>query len=225
MSREVALLVSARSRAPFEFRSVLREFALFADVRTRETWVSPDRVAKGLGLPKPRVQEAIRGLASIGELVDTGRRAGTTGRSVVRVVLPQIGEIVRPSNANPRTQGEAEGEAPVERTQALSGVRRVPVARPSADAKDAWRRLRGALQAELTDYAFHIWISPLGVRRLEDGVLTVWAPRHIEVWVRERYAALFRELAERVGLESAVIEGETQREQRMLERLRQEAWQ
>ena len=60
-----------------------------------------------------------------------------------------------------------------------------------------WDDVRRSLRAEVTDFVFHVWLSPLRVAALRDGTLFVRAPGHIRTWVQERYLPLIAGAASR----------------------------
>jgi len=61
--------------------------------------------------------------------------------------------------------------------------------------QEQWSTIRSHLQEELGNAAFHSWLKPLTLRRIENGEALVIAPsRFLRDWVSARYAARIAEL-------------------------------
>src|SRR5437879_1811467 len=63
------------------------------------------------------------------------------------------------------------------------------------DPQTTWDQIREHIRAEVTDFIFHVWISPLRAVGSADDTLFVAAPDHVRGWVRERYGDLLRRAA------------------------------
>lgn len=229
---ELARQVLRRSQAPSATAFTLSTFTLHVDdPESRETFVSPDEVAR---LTKAHRSTLYRHhlplLEELGELVPVGRR----GRSVLRRVMPGVDlshpgcdtsgpEVSRSSRGTVadmsplvrhEVEGEEEGKTPLtplaggsgERDQVAGVAAAAADLAASAEARASWSAVREELRGLLTDYAFHIWIDPLRPLRFsDDGALRLWAPRHIASWVRDRYGRLLQSAArEALGADARV---------------------
>jgi chromosomal replication initiator protein len=67
------------------------------------------------------------------------------------------------------------------------------------DLPELWAGVARELRADVTDFAFHIWLEPLSAAGLRGGTLYVRAPDHIRGWVAERYLPLLRKCAKRAA--------------------------
>jgi chromosomal replication initiator protein len=81
----------------------------------------------------------------------------------------------------------------------------------SADLDTTWERICAELRGEVTDFAFHIWLEPLTLVRVDGGAVYVRAPDHIRTWVHDRYMPLLTVAARRVlgdGAQVEVVDGD-----------------
>jgi chromosomal replication initiator protein len=62
----------------------------------------------------------------------------------------------------------------------------------------------GEIRRDLSEVTFHVWLEPLEPVALAHEVLYVAAPDSIRTWVRDRYAPLLRNAADRAAVATAV---------------------
>jgi chromosomal replication initiator protein len=69
--------------------------------------------------------------------------------------------------------------------------------------ESTWKRIRGELRRDASDFKFQIWLEPLELAAQDGTRLFVRAPEHIRSWVSERHLPLLTEAAQR-ALGSAI---------------------
>ncbi len=63
--------------------------------------------------------------------------------------------------------------------------------------ESTWKRIRGELRRDASDFKFQIWLDPLELAGQDGTRLFVRAPEHIRSWVSERHLPLLTEAARR----------------------------
>lgn len=225
---ELARQVLRHSQAPEGPRFTLATFALFANAR-RETFVSPATVAQLTTRDRSTVYRDLGVLAELGEMAAVAKRGCATVRRILpaleelepshpgQTTSSQSRRTVVAESSHPDATRKRKGEG--RKTPLLldhfvisrppgggagsedRGSVPVMALTPSVEASASWSEVCEQLREQLTDYAFHIWLQPLVPLTLADGVLRVWAPRHIATMVRDRYRTAIAAAAGDVGVE------------------------
>lgn len=67
-----------------------------------------------------------------------------------------------------------------------------------SDPASAWAQIRAELREALGESAYEIWIAPLELKALEQGLLLLQAPVATQGWIAERYGAILERCARAV---------------------------